>query len=132
MANLTTYVYLILGMSIALYLAGYAPPFVALMQNFNQENIAQVLINSFLAIFTNPIFLISLGIAGISSFVSAGNFSIMYIFPILMIVALLNFFVIPTSFLLQADLPDAFKLIASTFINVTMSLAIVNFIRGGG
>ena len=132
MSNITTYMVLIFGISIGLYLMGYTSPFMAMFNNIGQDtNIAEAILNSLLAIFTNPIFLAGLGISAVASFITGGSYSVMYLFPIVMLVAFANYFVLPTSFILQADFPLELKLIINTFLNLFMVLAIIEFVRGG-
>ena len=131
MSSITTYVMLVFGISVFLYLVGYTSPFMTFVQNASNGDVFTSLLNSFINIFTNPIFLTSLGLSAVASFITGGNYNVVYLFPILMLVVLANYFVLPTSFLNATEIPSQLKLIISTFLNLFLVLSVVEFVRGG-
>jgi len=131
MSSITTYVMLVFGISVVLYLVGYTSPFMTFVQNASNGDVFTSLLNSFINIFTNPIFLTSLGLSAVASFITGGNYNVVYLFPILMLVVLANYFVLPTSFLNATEIPSQLKLIISTFLNLFLVLSVVEFVRGG-
>lgn len=128
-----TYLMLMLGVSIVMYFMGYTSPFVELMGQVGTESVSwNLVINGIFAIFTNPTFLATIGIASISSllFLGGSSQSVLFIIPIIILIAFADFFVLPTSFLLQAGVPEAFKFIANTFLNMSLMLTIIEFVTG--
>jgi len=131
MASFTTYIMLLFSISLALYFFGYAPPFLKMMENLNTTKPHEALLNTFVSIFTNPVFLAALGVSAIASFITGGGFGIIYLFPILMLTAFLNIFVLPTDFIFNAGMPLELRLIIMGILNLFLVLSIVEFIRGG-
>jgi hypothetical protein len=130
--KISAYIMIVFGISVSLYLLGYTPVFMALAgQVGTSQPITATLFNSLIAIFTNPIFLIGLAVAGLTGFLSGGNFSVIYVIPLLMIISIANIFVLPTSYLLMLDIPLVIQLIINTLLNTMLMLSIVEFIRGG-
>lgn len=130
MGAFKVYVFLLFGISIGLYFVGYTSPLLQLATTTN-EDITVALLNSFIGIFTNVTFLAILGATSVASYLtSGGNFSVTYLFPIFLIMAMLNFFILPTSFILAMELDPVIKIIVAGFMNLLLGMAMVEFIRG--
>jgi hypothetical protein len=63
--------------------------------------------------------------------ISLTNFSPIYILPIFIFMALLQFFVLPTWIFLDNSLPAEIRVPLMAIYNISMVLAITSFIRGG-
>jgi len=131
MGSFTTYIILVFSISLALYFFGYAPPFLKMMENLDTAKPHEALLNTFANIFTNPIFLAALGVSAVASFLTGGGFAVIYLFPILMLTAFLNIFVLPTDFIFNAGLPFELRLMIMGILNLFLILSIIEFIRGG-
>jgi len=139
--GLTTYIFVLFGISIAMYFAGYPPLIFQLFQcpaattlsqcQGVQNNFSGGIINQIFALITNPAFLISIGLASFVPFLTGGNFSVLYVIPIAILFAMANFLILPTSFLLQVSMPVELKFILLGFMNLWLMLIAVEFIRGG-
>jgi hypothetical protein len=131
--KITAYVLLIFGISLSLYLLGYPSVFLALISQVGSEQpITSTLFTSLIAVFTNPVFLIGAAFAGITGFLTGGgNFSVIYMIPLLMLIAIANVFVLPTAYLLQMDMNPIIQLIINGFMNTLLMLTIIEFVRGG-
>jgi hypothetical protein len=89
-------------------------------------------ISQLMSIFTNPIFLAALGLAAVTSFiVGGGNFSVFFLFPILMLAIFANMFILPSNYMFDTSLPIFARALIGVFMNLILMLAIVNFVRGG-
>jgi len=132
MTGLRAYIFILFGMSAVLYLFGYTSPFLDIVSH-TQGNIATDLLNQFMLLFTSEEFLTFLGLSAVVSFFSGGsNFSVTYLIPILMLLAMLNFFVLPTSFILSMEVDPFIKFLVGGFLNLFLVFAMLEFIRGGG
>jgi hypothetical protein len=62
------------------------------------------------------------------------GFSAIYVIPIILLLAFLNFFIFPLGFVFGGTdvVPDILKTPIIAFFNVLTVLAVTNFIRGGG
>ncbi len=136
MGTLSSYAMMLFGISTMLYIMGYASPFLAIVGEVSTDTpILNTLINSLYTTLTNPIFLLGLAIAGVTSL--AGNFgfsSAGFLAPLMFFVGvsfIANFFVLPTSFIFQVGFPEILKLIINSFLNVFLMLGLLEFIRGG-
>lgn len=132
MGLLKIYVLLLFGISAILYMFGYSPPLLYFWNATSTSGGAAVsLMSSFIAIFFNPSFLAIAGVSSVAAYLSGGgNFSVIYIIPIFLAVAMLNYFVMPTSFILTLDLDPLISMIVLGFLNILMVLAIMEFVRG--
>lgn len=144
--GLTTYIFILFGISIAFYFAGYQPLLFQLFQcpaagtpgggglaacSEIQNPFSGGIINQIFALITNPAFLISIGLAAFVPFLTGGNFSVLYVIPIAILFALSNFLILPTSFLLSVNMPVEISVILLGFMNLWLMLIVVEFIRGG-
>lgn len=132
---LKTYLMIVFGISIALYLVGYTSPFVKMMGEVGIENVTfNSVINGIWAIFSNPVFLASLGIAAIGSLLLIGGSgqSTLFIVPIIILMAFANYFILPTGEILASNLPTIIKFITNTFLNLFLMSTIIEFVAGRG
>ena len=133
-----TYLMILFGLGLAFYFAGYQP---LILTSFGAPYpggvgtttpIANVLINSLYAIFTNPLFLAAIGVSAVTTFLLGGGaFSVFFIIPLIMISLFANIFIIPSSFLFDQTLPPEMQLIIAVFFNLFLMLTILEFVRGG-
>ena len=136
--GLTTYAFLLFGISIAFYFAGSVPPMFAVLGCdtttqvcASTDTIGTNLISSILnTIVNNP----SIALGGIVFLVSAiilgGSFIVIYTIPILLILAA-NLFLLPTSFLFSDAIPFEIRLVVGAFLNLMLIMTMLSFIRGG-
>ena len=136
--GLTTYAFLLFGISLAFYFAGSVPPMFAVLgcdtsaqTCASTDTIGTNLISSILtSIANNP----SIALGGVVFLVSAvllgGSFIVIYTIPILLIIAA-NLFLLPTSFLFSDALPFEIRLIVGGFLNLMLIMTMISFIRGG-
>ena len=142
--GLGTYLIVLFGISVVFYLMGYAPAGVQMISAFASStgvdlatgqttaDFGATVLNTLLGIFTNPVFLISVGLASVASFLGGGNnFSVMYLIPIIILVAFANLFLMPSAVFYDVTLPVEMRLILAVFFNLWLVLAIIGFVRGG-
>lgn len=130
MTSLRVYIFILFGISAVLYFFGYTSPFLDIVSN-TQGDIAISLLNSFISVFTNPIFLSILGVSSVASYFSGGsNFSVTYLIPMLLIMAMLNYFILPTSFIVNMQMDPVISMLVGGFLNIFLALAMLEFIRG--
>jgi len=128
--ELRVYVFLLFGTMVVLYLMGYQAPLVAVLTK--SGNIGwNFIINKMLAIFTDPAFLVALGVSGVSAYLFSGNQSVMFVFPIMLLVIIANIFFMPTSYLMEAQIPVEIKTIVTAWLNMMLVLGAIEFVRGG-
>lgn len=131
MSAIRTYVFILFGISAVLYFFGYTSPFLDIVTN-TQRDIAVGLLNQFILIFTSATFLAILGVSAVASYFTGGsNFSVTYLIPILLIMSMLNFFVLPTSFILAMEVDPIIKFLVGGFLNIFLAFALLEFVRGG-
>lgn len=131
---ITNYMLILFGVSIVFYLIGYQPMMLQILgENVGtNEPIAQDVLNKLFSIFTNEIFLSVLAVTAVSSFLLGGsNYSVAFIFPILLFSIFANIFVLPSSYLFDPTLPPLLRTFIGIFFNLFLMLAIINFVRGG-
>jgi len=132
MTGLRAYIFILFGMSAVLYLFGYTSPFLDIVSH-TQGNIATDLLNQFILLFTSTTFLAILGVSAVASYFTGGsNFSVTYLIPILLIMTMLNFFILPTSFIISMELDPFIKLLIGGFLNLFLAFALLEFVRGVG
>lgn len=143
--GLSTYIMVMFGISLALFLADpvhLSPPLFQMMQcndATNLESCGTFTTNFSLGILQfildgikSPAFLFSVGLAIFAPFITGGNFSVLYVIPILILFALANFLLLPSQFIFGlAGLPLIIKLVIVGFLNLWLLLVVVEFIRGG-
>jgi hypothetical protein len=133
MSKIAVYVFLLFGISLALYLFGFTSPAMeAFITATGEGEVASGLMNAMLAIFTRPEFLALIGAAAVVAFVSGSSGDmIAYAFPIFMLIVFANFFILPTSFILSASIDSFSKIVVAGFLNLLLGLAIMEFVRSG-
>jgi len=128
--ELRVYLFLLFGTMIVFYLMGYEAPVLAILSQSGDIG-WDFIINQMLSIFTNPAFLVALGVSGVSAFLSSGNYSVTFVFPIMLLIILSNIFFLPTSYLMEAQLPMEIKTLITAWFNLLLTLGAVEFVRGG-
>ena len=128
--GLITYVFVLFGISLAMYFVGFSSPLFHLMQcngattaeacTTYTDAWSQGIINQIFALITSPQFLISIGLAAFVPFLTGGNFSVLYVIPIAILFALTNFLFLPTDFILyeQYQMPPIISLLLLGFMNL--------------
>lgn len=87
--------------------------------------------SSMFAIFSDWRLLAMIGAVSVSAWLLGGSsFSVMFFIPLLMLSAVLNYFVLPTSFLFDSTLPDVLRIGVAVFFNILLLLTMLEFIRG--
>lgn len=133
--ELRTYIFIILGSIIVFYLMGYEAPAVKVLTSMSEDggNPWQTVINELGRVLTDPAFLGTLGLVGFTTLIlSPNNYSVGFIIPILFLIVLSNIFVLPTSFITDAQLPGEIKTLALLYLNGLLTLGAIEFVRGGG
>lgn len=136
--GLKLYVFLLFGISIALYFVGYKPLLFSILQCDTaatvcvpSTNFATQVLNTFLQLFSNPFFFVGTALAIFVPFVVGGSFNVYYLIPFILLTALSNFLILPSDFLIQTALPVEIKMIVLGFLNLLLLLTAIQFIRGG-
>ena len=136
--SLKTYVFILFGISIALFFVGYKPLLWSMMQCSTTSttcvptgNFATTILNQLISLITNPGFLLGTSLALFVPFIIGGSFSVYYVIPIIIIETIANFLLLPTDFLLQSTLPPEMQMIILGFMNLFLLLTIIEFVRGG-
>lgn len=138
--GLTTYVFLLFGISIAFFFLGFSPPLLSALgcdTTLDTCTPSQTLSNQVLSSIFNSLSnnAAALGLIGGAAIVSGlllgGSFVIMYVGPILIFMAVANLVLLPTDFLYTNALPIEIRMIVLGFLNLLLVLIIVAFIRGG-
>lgn len=136
----TTYVFLLFGVTIALWLAGFQSPLFALMgcpdvpgtSCATNPDLVTTVVNSIVSSLSNPSVLIAIPIAIITSLVLGGSFALMFVIPLLIGMVLINMFLFPTQLVLgMGGMPWELNLIIGGFLNLLLVLTIISFVRGG-
>ena len=83
------------------------------------------------AIKGNPVTTGLIGITIISSLLLGGTFIVVYVVPILILIAVADFFLLPTDFIFSDALPIEIRIVVFGFMNLMLVMTIVGFIRGG-
>jgi hypothetical protein len=85
-------------------------------------------------ILSEPASLALIGLSALIGFafarIIAGGFSVMYIIPLIMLLAILNYVVFPLSFIFDAGFPEELKIIFVVFFNLLTVLVGLGFVRG--
>jgi hypothetical protein len=140
--RLEAYVILTFSIGLVLYLLGYQS--IGIMMLFGQQGggfldfgtILNVMTSSILngGSGTGPLAVIGLGLVAAAATALILGFSALFIIPIVMLIALLNFLVFPFSFLITAPndpIASAFYIPFVVFMNILCVLALASFVRGG-
>lgn len=131
------YVMLLFCVSLMLYFMGYRP----IIDLFNAKGSGILAIScpvdpsnpTAIPICTNQdyvmgaVFLFILGATGLVALMS--GFAALYVIPMLLLMAVLNFFIFPLNFIFGA--PELLRIPVLAFYNIITVLAAMNFIRGG-
>lgn len=146
--RLETYIMLMFSISIVFYFLGYTSP---LMMVLNNQGCTQAQIDaaaiagtslscsitpsSFLTVLASNMtsdnaIAALLGIAVIGAAVLLSGFGAIYIIPLMMLLAFMNYVVFPISFIFDPLLPAIIKYPLIVFFNLLMILSIISFTRG--
>lgn len=130
--ELRAYVFLLFGSMLIFYLLGYTAPVIYLLSNMGGESTAwEFVINQMLKIFTDPTFLTIIGVSAVATILTSGNYSVMFVFPIMLLYIIANVFFLPTSFILESQIPLEIKTIFLAYFNLLLYLGAIQFVRGG-
>lgn len=138
--GLTTYAFILFGISVAFFFLGAKPMMLSSLgcdtteqtQCTSSQDIGYTVITDIINVLKeNPIATGLIGATIISSLLLGGTFIVMYVVPILILVALSNFFLLPVDFIYSNAMPFEIRVIIFGFINLMLVLTIVGFIRGG-
>jgi len=136
-----TYIMMLFGISVALYLLGYTSPFLEVLNQTGVDsstgeasasNFWDYFINKFLETFTSKEFLATMAIPIVGSILLSGSSgqSGYFVIPILFLTVMANFFILPTTFIFSAELPAILKVLINSFLNLFLLLTIVEFVTG--
>jgi hypothetical protein len=132
MSKIAVYVFLLFGISLALYLLGFTSPAMeAFITATSGGEVASGLLNAMLGVFTRPELLALMGLSAVVAFLGAGNDVISFAFPIFMLITFANFFILPTSFILSASMDPFSKIVVVGFLNLLLGLSVMEFVRSG-
>jgi hypothetical protein len=139
--GLSTYVFLLFGISVAFYFLGSTPLLFSTLGCSTAGPSASceagkdvgytVITNIINAIKGNPVTTGLIGITIISSLLLGGTFIVVYVVPILILIAVADFFLLPTDFIFSDALPIEIRIVVFGFMNLMLVMTIVGFIRGG-
>lgn len=132
MNMLAAYVMIVFGMTIGLYWMGYTSPLLVGLESVTTTgDVATPLMNAIIGIFLNPAFLVLIGVTAVSAYFLGGTGSgVTNLFLVFTLMLMVNFFILPTSFILAAEMNAIFKIFIAGFLNLFVALAIVEFVRG--
>jgi len=142
--RLTAYLVLMLCISITFYWLGYSSAYSALKLTYDQQtaltggsamDIGAIITFIATQATSNPAMSVLIGMTLVAGTVGAlfGGFGSMYIIPMIILAAILNWFVFPLGFIVGTGvLPDFLSVPLVVVFNVLMILAVVTFVRGGG
>ena len=143
--RLGAYLILMFSLSIGLYMFGEVPVVMALTSSYNLQggstlmvgvssgaNVGQLQNNAVIDKIVS-VLIPTVGVTGIlaATAVLFMGFGAIYIIPVLIVVALLNLFIFPFSFLVTGTMPDFIAMPLAIFLNLLLVLSIVSFVRGG-
>jgi hypothetical protein len=146
--RLETYIMLLFSITIVFYFLGYQSPLMQVLTNqgctqaqIDAAALAGTSLNcsitpaSFLTVLASNMtsdnaIAALLGIAVIGAAVLLSGFGAIYIIPLMMLLAFMNYVVFPISFIFDPLLPAIIKYPLIVFFNLLMILSIVSFTRG--
>ena len=128
---------LLVAVSLMFYLLGaddpsFQSPFLALISSLGSDSPATgTLMAQMISIFTDPVFLGLIGVATVSTFLLSGSSTLPIIFPIFLIVVVVNFFILPINFIFSASYDPTLKIMFGGILNMFLILGMVSFVRSG-
>jgi len=153
--SITVYALLVFGIVMGLYMMGYesiyADQYATQQDDISFEgnetnysyntteggtdkqfNIARSLINAIIESMKDPKILFPLLGVGLVSFVTAGGtrYALTFIIPAIILLAILNIFVLPMSFIYEEGIPEMLQIFVAGFLNLVLMLTVVEFISG--
>lgn len=135
MGMMATYIMLIFSVSVVFMLMGYhGAMWDVLTSSFMPDGtptpISDLIINAIFQVFLDPRLLAIIVGGSITAFLLGGsNFSVMFLIPLLIIEAVMNYFILPTSLLFDAS-AGLLGIGVWLFLNILLMLAIIEFVRG--
>ncbi|HID09494.1 TPA: hypothetical protein EYP13_04650, partial [Candidatus Micrarchaeota archaeon] len=109
MMELRVYLFLLFGTMVVFYLLGYEAPILYVLAQ--SEEGGWDIIGEMLNIFTDERFLAAIGFSTVVAFLASGNYSVTFIVPIALLLIIANIFILPTSYILDAQLPEELKIL---------------------
>jgi hypothetical protein len=134
--RLTNYIVFWTCVSIVFYFLGYPPAILNVLSAPFTPNgyldLSKLLLSMFDSITTSS-GLAALGISALAALALTflSGFGAIYIIPLFILIAVINVFVFPISFIVTPDLPAIIFLPLTLFFNVMLLLTAITFIRGG-
>lgn len=142
--GLSTYVMFLFATSVVFYMFGYTNIFTSFAEQTGVDMTTgasvpisiwdTVKIGLFNAM-TDPLVLSLLAISTIASVFGAmsggGSIGLLLVLPIFILTSFINIFILPLSFLLQADIPFFIKAIMGVWLQLWLILTVIEFIRSG-
>lgn len=125
------YIILMFGISLSLYFLGYQPIAVQMLAQGSSPvkiNCEGTAICEDQTVIIGSIFFFLIAAAALITLVT--GFSAIYVIPIFILLAVLNFFVLPMNFMMSVTEP-LIKYPVLALLNTLTVLAVINFIRGG-
>ena len=132
---------MVIGISFMLYLGGFTSPFLGAVETLGQDNtiygagtLSSALFSGMWELLTDPTFLVTLAVAGISSVATGGGYgTTAYLGAVVIYTFALNYFILPISFLFESSaiLPAPISTIVFVILNAFSLLAFLSFIREG-
>lgn len=128
----TAYIILLFSISLSLYFLGYQPIAVQFLAqgstpvHINCEGQAVCQDQN---VILGSVFFFLIASAALITLVT--GFSAIYVIPIFILLAILNFFILPLNFMMSVQEP-LIKYPILALLNMLTVLAVSNFIRGGG
>ena len=147
--SITVYAFIVFGIVVSCYFMGYESPLIDAMTeetviegdngtthsvtlNSDPVDVGHKLINAIINVLMNPMYLGSLLVVGLVSFLTAGGtrYMVTFIAPALILLVVLNVIILPINFIYDSSLPFEIKLLVFSFLNLFLMLSIIEFIAG--
>lgn len=96
--------------------------------------IPQIVLNAFkspLAIFL-MVGLLASGAVAVTNVLSGGGFSLLFVIPLLIVMAMITIYAMPTTMIMNSDLPSQFKIIYIAIMGGLTLLTAISFMAGRG
>lgn len=129
------YVVLLFSISVMLWMFGYPSTIMYLYEQSAEEatDPASLIYSMASNLLNSEAGIVLLGLTGLAVVLAtflSGGFIAMFIVPMIIMMAVLNFLVFPLSFLFDAALPLEIRVIGIVFFNMLTVLATLSFVRG--
>lgn len=129
------YIVLLFSISVMFWMFGYPSAIMYLYTQSAEEATDPAALIFLMAsnLLNSEAGIVLLGLTGVAVILAAflsGGFIAMFIVPMIIMMAVLNFLVFPLSFLFDASLPMEIRVIGVLFFNMLTVLATLSFVRG--